>query len=180
MSTPTQVQRPWRATARTVFAVVIALATMLPLLVQASGLDEAWRPVAGALAIAGAITRVMALPVVDDFLARFLPWLAAAPPQATPLGFLDDQPPVGPLVASVLCHVCSRERFELPITTTLWGFSDVDDLGCISVTVPGTNQAFNDHMDQHRRDGTFAAKLLEHADQLGQRVELIRRQQPGT
>lgn len=85
MTQPTQVRRPWKATARTVFAAVVALAAMLPLLVQASGLDETLGPVGGALAIAGAITRVMALPSVDDFLARFLPWLAAdPPPRATP------------------------------------------------------------------------------------------------
>lgn len=80
MTQPTQVRRPWKATVRTVFAAVVALAAMLPLLVQASGLDETLGPVGGALAIAGAITRVMALPSVDDFLARFLPCLAADPP----------------------------------------------------------------------------------------------------
>lgn len=77
MSTPTQTRHPWRATVRTVFAVVVALAAMLPLLVEASGVDETLAPVAGALAIAGAITRVMALPAVNAFLARFVPWLAA-------------------------------------------------------------------------------------------------------
>jgi len=76
MSTPTQTRHPWRATVRTVVAVVVALAAMLPLLVEASGVDETLAPVAGALAIAGAITRVMALPAVDAFLARFLPWLS--------------------------------------------------------------------------------------------------------
>lgn len=84
MTQPTQVRRPWKATVRTVFAAVVALAAMLPLLVQASGLDQTLGPVGGALAIAGAVTRVMALPSVDDFLARFLPWLAADPPPRTP------------------------------------------------------------------------------------------------
>lgn len=79
MSTPTQVQRPWRATARTAFAVIVALAAMTPLLVDAAGLDETAGPIAGVLAIAGAITRIMALPAVEAFLARFLPWLAADP-----------------------------------------------------------------------------------------------------
>lgn len=73
----TQTRHPWRATIRTAVAVIVALAAMLPLLVAASGLDETLAPVAGALAIAGAITRVMALPAVDAFLARFLPWLAS-------------------------------------------------------------------------------------------------------
>lgn len=76
---PTQVRRPWRATTRTVLAATIALAAMLPLIVDASGLDGTAAPVAGALAIAGAITRVMALPSVEVFLRRFLPWLAADP-----------------------------------------------------------------------------------------------------
>lgn len=76
----TQTRHPWRATIRTAVAVIVALAAMLPLLVDASGLDETAGPVAGALAIAAAITRVMALPAVDDFLARFLPWLASERP----------------------------------------------------------------------------------------------------
>lgn len=74
---PTQAQHPWRATVRTLFAAVVALAAMLPLLVDASGLDETAGPVAGALAIAGAITRIMAIPQVNDFLGQFLPFLSA-------------------------------------------------------------------------------------------------------
>jgi hypothetical protein len=76
---PSQVRRPWRATVRTAFAVVVALAAMLPFLVAAAGADETLPPVAGALAIASAITRILALPAVDGFLDRFLPWLAADP-----------------------------------------------------------------------------------------------------
>lgn len=79
MSTPTQVRRPWRATVRTVFAALVALAAMLPLLVGASGLEETSAPVAGALAIAGAITRIMAIPQVETFLVEFFPFLAADP-----------------------------------------------------------------------------------------------------
>jgi hypothetical protein len=79
--TPTQVRRPWRATVRTGFAVVVALAAMMPLLVEASGLDETAGPVGGVLAIAGAVTRILALPAVEVFLGRFLPWLAADPPE---------------------------------------------------------------------------------------------------
>lgn len=76
---PTQVRRPWRATLRTGFAAAVALGAMLPLLVEASGLDETAAPVGGALAIAAGVTRVMALPAVEEFLRRFVPWLAAAP-----------------------------------------------------------------------------------------------------
>lgn len=191
MSTPTQVQRPWRATARTIFAALVALAAMLPLLVQASGVDETLGPIAGALAIAGAITRVMARPEVEDFLARFLPFLAADPPARLLHGNLDANPVAAidaarargglpwapPLVASVACHICPGTRFELPITTTLWGTTTVTDLADITVTAPVAGaQDFVDHMNQHRHDGTFASKLLEHAEQMARRADLIRQQ----
>ncbi len=79
----TQVQRPWRATLRTAFAVVVALALLAkPVLdaVSASG-DGAdlggWS--VAVLGVAAAITRVMAVPAVEAFLVRFVPWLAADP-----------------------------------------------------------------------------------------------------
>lgn len=77
-----QTRHPWRATVRTAFAVVVALAAMTPALIDAAGLDETAPPVAGVLLVAGAITRVMALPAVEAFLERFVPWLAAEPRQA--------------------------------------------------------------------------------------------------
>lgn len=81
---PTQVRRPWRSTLRTVFQLVVALATLLPFV--ASGVyddpDTAPAAVVQVLAVAGAITRVMALPQVEAFLRRFAPWLAAAPDPA--------------------------------------------------------------------------------------------------
>jgi ABC-type uncharacterized transport system permease subunit len=76
---PTQLRRPWRATARTVFAAVVGFAALLPLLVQASGVDQTLPAVAGAVAVAGAITRIMAIPQVETFLRTFLPFLAASP-----------------------------------------------------------------------------------------------------
>jgi hypothetical protein len=79
----TQVRRPWRSTVRTAFQVLAGLLPMLPVIVGASGLDQSAPAVAGALAISAAITRVMALPAVEAFLQRFIPWLAAAP--RTPL-----------------------------------------------------------------------------------------------
>lgn len=75
----TQVRRPWRSTVRTLVQLVLGLAPMLPLLVDASGVDDTLPAVAGALAISGGITRVMALPQVEVFLQRFVPWLAASP-----------------------------------------------------------------------------------------------------
>ena len=75
----TQTEHPARATVRTLFAVLIALAAGAPILIQASGADGNIVGVAAVLAVAGGITRVMALPWTEDFLGRFLPWLAAAP-----------------------------------------------------------------------------------------------------
>jgi hypothetical protein len=69
---------PWRRTIRTVFQALIGLAVMAPLLVAQTGLDPAQLPwLAGVLAIAAAITRIMAIPQVEVWLQRFLPWLAA-------------------------------------------------------------------------------------------------------
>lgn len=78
---PTQVRRPWRATVRTVFQGAIALATLLPFV--ASGIYDDGENVPAAvvqvLAVSAAITRVMALPQVEAFLSRFVPFLAATP-----------------------------------------------------------------------------------------------------
>lgn len=80
LADPTQVRRPWRATLRTTFAALIALAALAPVLVEAAGLDPSSLPwLAGALAVAAAITRIMALPGVETFLRTYLPFLAAAP-----------------------------------------------------------------------------------------------------
>lgn len=81
IATTTQGEHPWRAVIRTVFALVIALAAMAePLYSTITQQDpvSATGPALAALAIAGAITRVMAMPMVEQFLQRFLPWLAAS------------------------------------------------------------------------------------------------------
>ena len=70
----------WRRTIRTVFAVVVALAAIAPLVYAAAAQSEpaeATGLLAVVLAVAGGITRVMALPAVEVFLRRFVPWLAA-------------------------------------------------------------------------------------------------------
>lgn len=80
MTAPTQVARPWRATVRTLVQFLIAAAVLLPFVVEATGLDPELYPwLAGLLGVAAAVTRVMALPQVEAFLARFAPWLAADP-----------------------------------------------------------------------------------------------------
>lgn len=76
----TQSQHPWRATARTIFAVVTALAAMAPVIYTAATQQSpelATGAIATALAITASITRILALPVVESFLQRFVPWLAA-------------------------------------------------------------------------------------------------------
>ncbi len=74
---PTQVVAPWTATVRTAFQALVGLAAMFPLIVDASGVGEGVAWVAVGTAISGAVTRIMALPQVNDFLRRFVPWLAA-------------------------------------------------------------------------------------------------------
>lgn len=75
----TQVRRPWRTTLRTAFQFIVALAALLPVLVETMGLDAALPVVGAVLAVAAGVTRIMALPQVEDLLQRFLPWLAASP-----------------------------------------------------------------------------------------------------
>ena len=81
MTTPTQTRRPWRATVRTIVQLVLAFATLAPLVAAGvyTNADQAPAIVVQVLAVAGAITRVMALPEVEQFLRRFAPWLAADP-----------------------------------------------------------------------------------------------------
>lgn len=83
---PTQVRRPWRTTVRTVFQLVLALATLLPFLVTGvyGNDDDIPAVVIQLLAVGAAITRVMALPQVEQFLKQFLPFLAAQPEETHP------------------------------------------------------------------------------------------------
>ncbi len=74
---PTQVEYPWRTTVRTVFQALIGLAAAWGLVVEALGLSEQIPIVAASLTVTAAITRLMALPVVNDWLATYVPWLAA-------------------------------------------------------------------------------------------------------
>ncbi|WP_306365429.1 hypothetical protein [Nocardia sp. CC227C] len=74
-----QVRYPWRATVRTVFQLVVGVATAMPAIIAASGLPETAAGVGVALAVSAAITRVMAIPAVDTALRVWAPWLAAEP-----------------------------------------------------------------------------------------------------
>jgi hypothetical protein len=69
----TQQAYPWRATARTVLQLVVALAAAAPVVYQAITNADTAAAAGGAavaLSVAAAVTRVMALPIVDQMLAR--------------------------------------------------------------------------------------------------------------
>ncbi|MFE6819416.1 hypothetical protein [Streptomyces sp. NPDC057677] len=61
-----------KRTLRTVLQTGLGLAVVLPAIVTAAGIPEALPWVAGALAIAGGLTRVMALPGVQRLLPGWL------------------------------------------------------------------------------------------------------------
>lgn len=77
-TSPSQVRRPWRATIRTVLTAALALIPILPSMAQAADIDEI-PTIAAVLATAAGITRVLALPAVDQWLDKFIPWLSADP-----------------------------------------------------------------------------------------------------
>lgn len=56
---------------RTAIQSAVGLAVALPAIVTASGVPETLPWVAGSLAVAGGLARVMALPAVEAFLDRF-------------------------------------------------------------------------------------------------------------
>lgn len=83
LADPTQMRYPWRSTVRTIFQALVALAALAPLVAaaveEATGYDLDGVPfVVVVLAFAAAVARVMALPAVEMFLRRFVPFLAAA------------------------------------------------------------------------------------------------------
>ncbi|ARZ68783.1 hypothetical protein SMD11_3140 [Streptomyces albireticuli] len=61
-----------KRTARTVLQTAVGIALVLPAVVDASGVPAALPWVAGALAVAGGLTRVMALPGVQALLPGWL------------------------------------------------------------------------------------------------------------
>lgn len=74
---PTQTVHPWRATVRTVSAGALGLLVILPSVLPELGV-EALPWAAGLLAVAGGVTRVLAIPAVDVWVTEHLPWLGAA------------------------------------------------------------------------------------------------------
>lgn len=79
----TQSRHPYAAVRRTLLAVLgllVALAPAWPAIISAYGLDVTLPWVAGSIAVAAGITRVLAVPTVETWLRAHLPKLAAAPP----------------------------------------------------------------------------------------------------
>jgi len=84
---PTQVTFPRRAAIRTAFQAFVGFCGLVPVIVAALllGVDLTTAPgwlVSGigvVIGVSAGVTRVMALPSVNDLIARFLPWLAAEP-----------------------------------------------------------------------------------------------------
>ncbi|MEU6822790.1 hypothetical protein ABZ921_19360 [Streptomyces atriruber] len=65
-----------RRTVRTLVQTVLGFAAGLPLIIDAAGIPQTAAGVGVALAVAGGLTRVMALPVVEGLLPV---WLRAEP-----------------------------------------------------------------------------------------------------
>jgi hypothetical protein len=87
VASSTQEAHPWRASARTAVSVLVTLAALFPAIVAAIGEVPGWlaQVLAGGVAVAGAVTRVMAIPAVNEWLGRVK--LSAQPPvEAAPYG----------------------------------------------------------------------------------------------
>jgi hypothetical protein len=76
---PTQVRHPNRATVRTIVQGILAFAAILPIIITTAGISPALPWVAAVIAVTGAITRVMAIPAVNEFIENYIPFLAAKP-----------------------------------------------------------------------------------------------------
>src|SRR4051794_29221411 len=77
--TPTQTKHPWRATARTIVAAGVGALTLIPVIATTARLDTI-PAIAQVVAVAGIVTRILAVPAVDNWLHEFVPWLATTPP----------------------------------------------------------------------------------------------------
>lgn len=73
---PSQVNHPWRAILRTGITALIALIPIFPQIADAADIDEI-PAVAQFLATLVVVQRVITLPSVENWLRRFVPWLAA-------------------------------------------------------------------------------------------------------
>lgn len=83
-----------RRTIRTMFQALLAGCALAPVIAQEFNLPLTGGIVGGIIVGAGIVSRVMAIPAVDDFLARFVPWLTKDPAPELPA-----PPAVPPAVA---------------------------------------------------------------------------------
>lgn len=74
----TQERHSFRAMLRTAFQMLVALAVLWPIITVTLDLPD-WAWVGTATVVAAGITRLMAVPEVEQFLRKFLPFLSAAP-----------------------------------------------------------------------------------------------------
>ncbi|CAM4367620.1 MULTISPECIES: hypothetical protein [Corynebacterium] len=74
--TASQNRRPWQAVLRTSLACLIGLLPILPTIAETLHIETV-PVVASTLAVTAAVTRVLALQQVEDWLRQFAPWLAA-------------------------------------------------------------------------------------------------------
>ncbi len=89
-----QTRHPWKATARTILSTVVAIAAGMPLIITAITDQDPELATGGAaiaLAVAGIITRLMAVPVVNDVLT--LVGLGAEPKRYADGGEIPDDGP---------------------------------------------------------------------------------------
>lgn len=75
----TQTKYPWQTVARTIFQGAIGLCALVPIVVQAASPEGTASGVAAFVVVTGAVTKVMALKSVNDWLNEYLPFLGAGP-----------------------------------------------------------------------------------------------------
>lgn len=74
---PSQVVAPYRDVIRHLTSSLVALIPLVLMFADEAKLDTQWPWLAGTLATVAAMARVMNSPQGEQFIARFLPWLAA-------------------------------------------------------------------------------------------------------
>ncbi len=125
MSAPTQVRFPLRAMLRTALAVVLALGIVVPLAVEVI-LDEwakaapvpegarAWLLGASAaiVAVSSALTRIMAIPTVNEWLSKV--GMGATPKTPPPVDPPAPPVPADPIVSSEGVHFDRFDGFGAP------------------------------------------------------------------
>jgi hypothetical protein len=154
-----------KRTVRTVFAALVGLAAMAPLIYSAAAHQDpaqATGLLAAVLAIAGGITRVMTLPVVEVWLQKFVPWLAAdpnaehvSPPDDIETPAEDSAPaPHGYVIANVPERDQDGHRVcQIPDCAHCKAKAESGEYEV--ATVPGENQGDPDNARLHRPEHAY-------------------------